>query len=93
MIAAGWDAWFPQNIVDSREVYELYGDKILVGVDPKIDIEGMSDDEIRAAARDFVDKYMQPGKPCFFAFSAATSNTVFCEELYAYSRKKACGEA
>ena len=92
MIAAGWDAWFPQNIVDSREVYELYGDKILVGVDPKIDIEGMSDDEIRAAARDFVDKYMQPGKPCFFAFSAATSNPVFGEELYAYSRKKACGE-
>ena len=93
MIAAGWDAWFPQNIVDSREVYELYGDKILVGVDPKIDIEGKTDDEIRAAAREFVDKYMQPGKPCFFAFSAATSNPVFGEELYAYSRKKACGEA
>ena len=92
MIAAGWDAWFPQNIVDSREVYELYGDKILVGVDPKIDIEGKTDDEIRAAAREFVDKYMQPGKPCFFAFSAATSNPVFGEELYVYSRKKACGE-
>lgn len=92
MIAAGWDAWFPQNIVDSRLVYELYGDKLLVGVDPRIDVEGKTDDELRAEARAFVDQYMQPGKPCFLGHTAVANAPAFREELYAYSRKKACGE-
>ena len=69
MIAAGWDAWFPQNIVDSQLVYEMYGDKILVGVDPGISAEGKTEDEMRKAARDFVDRFMQPGKPCFYHYN------------------------
>ncbi len=40
MIADGWDSWFPQAIVDTPKVYDLYGDKIIVGVDPKIDPKG-----------------------------------------------------
>lgn len=92
MIAAGWDSWFPQDIVDTQEVYKLYGDKLLVGIDPKIEHEGKTEDEMRQAARDFVDRFMQPGKNAFFHYTMACCTPEFCEELYAYSRKKACGE-
>jgi hypothetical protein len=91
MIAAGWDSWFPQNIVDSQLVYELYGDKILVGVDPKIDPTGMSDDEQRAAARNFVDTFMKPEKVCFFGYVMDSCTRVFRDELYEYSRKRFSG--
>ncbi len=91
MIAAGWDAWNPQVIVDSCKVYELYGDKILIGVNPKIDLEGKTDEEKRAAALDFVNNFMQPGKPCFLSHGA-NNDPVFHAALYEYSRKKACGE-
>lgn len=91
MIEAGWDAWFPQDIVDTHKVYDLYGDKIIVGVDPKIDKTGKTPDEMRQAARDFIDRFMQPGKPCFFHYTMDCCTPEFCEELYAYSRKKACG--
>ncbi|HHT17727.1 MAG TPA: methyltransferase [Papillibacter sp.] len=93
MIAAGWDAWFPQNIVDSQLVYEMYGDKILVGVDPGISAEGKTEDEMRKAARDFVDRFMQPGKPCFYHYNLSACTPAFCEELYSYSRKKCCDMA
>jgi hypothetical protein len=91
MIAAGWDAWFPQTMVDTQKVYELYGDKILVGVDAHITKENKSDDELRAAARWFVDTFTQPGKPCFFHYAMDCCTRVFRDELYEYSRKKACG--
>ena len=87
-IAAGWDSWFPQDIVDTAKVYELYGDQLLVGVDPKIDASGKTDDEMRQAARDFVDRFMQPGKPCFFHSRHACFTEAFCEEMYEYSREK-----
>jgi len=93
MIAAGWDAWSPQNIVDSWEVYDLYGDKILIGVDPRVDHANMNEDELRAAARDFVDRFMQPGKPCFVSHALAGYPAVFTEEMYIHSRKKASGMA
>ena len=89
MIAAGWDSWFPQDINDSQEIFELYGDKILIGVDPGIDAEGKTDEEMRAAARAFVDKYMTPTKQCFFSYVMKCCTKAFCDELYEYSRKKA----
>ena len=91
MIAAGWDSWFPQTMNDTVAIYEMYGDKILVAVDAKIDPEGMSDDDLRAAARQYVDKFMHPGKPCFFHYNMACCTRPFRDELYEYSRKKCCG--
>lgn len=64
----------------------------MVGVDPKIDAEGKTEEEMRQAARDFIDRFMQPGKPCFFHYTMDCCTPAFCEELYAYSRKKACNE-
>jgi hypothetical protein len=91
MIAAGWDSWFPQNIVDSVKAYEMYGDKLLIGVDPGIKPDGKSDDELRAEARRFVDTFMQPGKPCFYGYVMDCCTRAFRDELYEYSRKKCCG--
>jgi hypothetical protein len=91
MIAAGWDSWFPQTMVDTQKVYELYGDKLLVGVDAKISKENKTDDELRAEARRFVDTYMKPGKPCFFHYAMDCCTRAFHDEMYEYSRKKACG--
>ncbi|MBR0401622.1 MAG: methyltransferase [Lachnospiraceae bacterium] len=88
-IEAGWDSWCPQAIVDSQKVYELYGDKILLGVDPKLDLTGKTDDEARQAARDYVDRFMQPGKPCLLhSYTLNLLTDAFWEELYVYSRKK-----
>ena len=35
MIKAGWDSWCPQAMNDTAKEYELYGDKIIIGVMPK----------------------------------------------------------
>ena len=93
MIAAGWDSWQMQMMNDSHALYEQYGDKIMISVDPKIPAECESDEDLRAAARAFIDKFMKPGKPCFIAYdmSGKTANRAFRDELYEYSRKKACG--
>jgi len=91
MIAAGWDSWMPQTMNDTHKIYELYGDKILIAVNADIDPEKMSEDELRAAAREYVDKFMQPGKPSLFGYDMACCTPAFREELYEYSRKKACG--
>ena len=92
MIAAGWDSWFPQDIVDTHKAFELYGDKLIIGVDPMIDKTGKTDDEMRAEARKFVDTYMQPGKMAFFHYKMDCCTKAFTEELYEYSRKKCAGE-
>jgi hypothetical protein len=93
MIDAGWDSWFPQTMNDTQKIYELYGDRLLVGVDAKIDPAGMSEDDLRAAARNFIDRFMLPGKPCFFHYTMDCCTRAFRDELYEYSRRKACGMA
>jgi len=91
MITAGWDSWFPQPMNDSHKIYDMYGDKILVGVDPSIPYEKMNEDELRKAARDFADRFIKPGKPCLLSNSSVSYAKPFREELYSYSRKK-CSE-
>ena len=88
MIAAGWDSWFPQLMNDTHKIYELYGDKIIVGVAPEpFDIAAASEEEQRARAREYADKFCQPGKPSFFSIYAGKYLTpTFREELYKQSR-------
>jgi len=92
IIKAGWDSWFPQVLVDTQKAFEEYGDQLIIGVDPQIDPTGKTDDEMRALAREFVDKYMQPGKMAFFHYTLDCCTPAFTEELYSYSRKKCSGE-
>lgn len=88
MIAAGWDAWGGQEMNDTQKIYELYGDRILIGVIPDtFDIETTSEEEQRTRAREYADKFCNPEKPSYFNFMGSKLMTpAFREELYKQSR-------
>ena len=93
MIAAGWDAWSPQPMNDTKKIYEEYGDQIIISVAPEVtfDPETATEEEQRAAAAEFVEKYCQDGKPATLGFGAMAMMTpAFREELYKLSRMKYC---
>jgi len=89
IIAAGWDAWTPQLVNDMQTLYDLYGDKILLGIAPDpIDPESATEEEQRAAARDYADKFCNPNKPSYFnVYSTALLTPAYREELYIRSRE------
>jgi hypothetical protein len=88
IIAAGWDSWFPQPMNDTQKIYELYGDKLIVGVIPDhFDTAATSEEEQRARAREYADKFCRPDKPSFYSLNAGQYLTpAFREELYKQSR-------
>ncbi|MDR3277234.1 MAG: methyltransferase [Oscillospiraceae bacterium] len=87
MIGAGWDSWSGQLMNDTQKIYELYGDRIIVGVSPDALPEGASEEEQRAAARAYADKFCDPGKPSMLnTYSAAMLTPAYREALYAQSR-------
>lgn len=88
-IAAGFDMWAPQDMNDIESLYDKYGDKIVLCVFPKeTDLAQRSEEEQRAAARAFADRFCQPGKPAILGLAAAARITpAFQDELYTYSRK------
>jgi hypothetical protein len=92
MIKAGWDSWCPQAMNDTAKEYELYGDKLIIGVMPELfDPKTTPEDVQRQKAREFVDRFLQPGKPCLLNFNGMQVLTpAYVEELYEYSRKKCC---
>jgi len=91
-IKAGWDMWNPQEMNDTRKMFELYGDQIVLGICPDHFEKDATEDEQRACARRFVDEFWTPGKPFILNYNDKTCWTpAFLEEVYGYSRKKACG--
>ncbi|UWG98399.1 methyltransferase [Dehalobacter sp. DCM] len=88
IIAAGWDSWNPQVMNDTQKIYEQYGDKILVAVLPdKYDPAITSEEEQRALARAYADKFCRPEKPSLWNMYGADMLTpAFREELYKQSR-------
>ena len=95
MIKAGWDCWQPQPMNDIKTIYELYGDKIVIGTLPeKFDPRTTPEEEQRAIARAYADLYCKPVKPSYLNFDAmALLTPAFREELYKQSRINYCGEA
>ena len=89
MILAGWDSWVGQEMNDTQKIYELYGDKIMIGVIPdRFDPDATSEEEQRAAARAYADKYCRPDKPSTYNYSGGALLTrAFREELYIRSRE------
>ncbi len=85
MIKCGWDSWSGQPMNDTEKAYELYGDKILIGVIPKALDPSATEEEQRAAARDYANKFCRPDKPSILngGFSLPKA---FREELYKQSR-------
>ena len=88
MIAAGWDCWTPQPMNDVQKIYELYGDKIVIGAMPdEFDPATATEEEQRACARKFAEEYCQPNKPTYLnSYSAGLLTPAFREELYKQSR-------
>lgn len=88
MIKAGWDSWSGQAMNDTQKIYELYGDKILLGVIPDLyDVANTTEEEQRAKAREYADKFCHPDKPSIFSFYGAPNMTpAYAEELYKQSR-------
>ncbi|MDR1299319.1 MAG: methyltransferase [Oscillospiraceae bacterium] len=88
IIAAGWDSWIPQEMNDTHKIYELYGDKLIIAVIPEpFDPDALSEEEQRARAREFAEKFCNPGKPCTLShYMAHMLTPAFREELYMRSR-------
>ncbi len=89
MIKAGWDSWGPQAMNDMSKIYELYGDQIIISVmpDEMYDPETTSEEDQRAHARAYADKYCRADKPTSFSYYGAKLLTpVYREELYKQSR-------
>ncbi|WKY45022.1 uroporphyrinogen decarboxylase family protein [Eubacteriaceae bacterium ES2] len=87
IIAAGWDAWTPQVMNDTHKLYEMYGDQLLIGVVPAaFDPQTTSEDEQRAIAREYANKFCQPEKPSMLNLYAFFVTRPFMEELYKQSR-------
>lgn len=93
IIAAGWDSWGPQLMNDSQMIYEKYGDQIIIGVNPPPLPENAGEEQQRAAAADFVEKYCRPEKPALLNFySMSLLTPAYMEELYRLSRIKFHGQ-
>jgi hypothetical protein len=86
MIKAGWDSWSGQPMNDTQRQYELYGDGIIIGVIPDPVPETASAEEIRAAARAYVEKFCKRSKPSTLNPQAGGLGEAFCDEVYKLSR-------
>ena len=87
-IDGGFDMWAPQAMNDIESLYDNYGDKIVLCVFPQeTDLAERSEEEQRAAARAFADRFCQPGKPSMLGMVGYRRCTpAFLDELYRYSR-------
>ncbi|MDD6189730.1 MAG: uroporphyrinogen decarboxylase family protein [Clostridiales bacterium] len=86
-IKAGWDAWAPQLMNDCYDLYDKYGDKLLIATFPQNIPEeimalptteeqgkafaALPEEEQRRIAREYVDRVCQPGKPSFYNYYAS----------------------
>lgn len=88
IIEAGWDAWDPQPMNDTVELYEKYGDRIQIGVYPECgDLAALSEEEQRIEAHKFVEKYCRLDRRVMVNMYAVSAfPTAFREQLYKESR-------
>lgn len=88
-IAAGWQAWNPQDMNDTIALYEKYGDKMILTVNADLH-EGMTDEEQIEYAKEYAKKYCKPGKPSMVFYD--TNFRAFEKEIYKQSRLAYLGE-
>jgi len=88
MIKAGFDSWTPQAMNDIEKIYDLYGDEIIISTMPeKYDVAASTEEEQRAQARAYANRYCRPDKPStlnLYAMSGTEDllTRAFREELY-----------
>ncbi len=88
-IDAGIDTWQMQILNDADMLYKKYGDKMVIQipVDEFKQFDFNDPEQVRAAARYYVDNYCEPGKPSMVVTKLLATNPDFTDELYEYSRK------
>lgn len=89
IIAAGWDIWRPQGMNPIGEMWEKYGDKIVLSPVLDLPCENPTKEQEIAAARVFVDRYCNtPGKPVVWCQNKQILLTdVVAHEVYIASRE------
>jgi hypothetical protein len=88
MITIGWDSWIPMTMNDVPKLYDLYGDKLIFGVTPEEINPDIPEEEQRKLAKEFVERFSQPGKPITVSAFGAPLTPAYREELYKQSRIK-----
>lgn len=89
MIEAGVDAWRGQPLNDKEKLFELYGDKILLGMEPtKLPADTQDMDTLYADVERFVEHYAKTGRVFCTMFNMPPKAREFVYEL---SRKAICG--
>lgn len=89
IIKAGWDYWNPQPMNDTEKIYDEYGDKLVIGVIPKMSTAEEADEATQIAEADaFVKKYCSdPNKTVTINKTSGRGMTpAFARELYKASR-------
>lgn len=89
MIEAGVDMWNGQPMNDKKMLCEKYGDQIIIGADLPALPAGASEEDIRAACREFIGTF----NPYRSYGGRARGVPSAREYLYEYSRIAKCGEA
>ncbi len=82
-VAAGWQSWTPQPMNDTEELFQKYGDKIIITVNLQLP-EDLTDEQQRDAARRFVETHCVPGKK--LKVTVDSRFVAFEKELYKQSR-------
>lgn len=94
-VEAGFDAWAPMSMNNCTELFDKYGDKICISLSDykcPVDLTTLTEEEQRQAARDFVDRYVVPGKPVAMGMATSWMTPAYREALYKASRIKYQGE-
>ncbi|MCF0143182.1 MAG: methyltransferase [Parasporobacterium sp.] len=88
-IDGGFDEWTPQSMNDVEYLYDNFGDKICIGVFPdREDIPNLPEEEQRKCAREFAERFCQPGKFANLGVEGIRRVTpAFLDELYEATRK------
>jgi hypothetical protein len=88
-IDAGCDAWGgPQPMNDKDMLYEKYGDKLIIGLDPDIEFTPATlDADAIASAKRFIAKYGPSMEKKPFLCATMNGSQAFNDTLYEESRK------
>ena len=89
IIKAGWDSWTPQRMNGNAELWEKYGDQIILP--PSLDqvSKDWSDEDQIAAAKAYVDRFCNtPGKmPYISMYDIMYLHPAYRKTIYVESRK------
>jgi uroporphyrinogen-III decarboxylase len=95
IIEAGWDIWCPQMLNDTHKIYDLYGDKLVIGVAPNQLSSDMAKPESKteaeeiAAAESYAERFCNPRKPVFYNMYAGMAlSPAYRAALYKASRMR-----